>query len=84
MHVKTGQRSEPGCRRLLPLTLTTDPGPTLSLRHKMLIHRHLTNLPAIALVNPHDDLHAAERLVVRRRSLPLADVVGAVDRAARY
>ena len=46
----------------------------------MLIDAHLPNLPAIVLEDPQNHLHAAERLVIRRRGFALADVVGAVDR----
>ncbi len=43
----------------------------------MLIHADLADGPAVGLVDPHEHLHAAQRLVVRRHRLALADVVDA-------
>ena len=76
------ERREPNfLYRIWPSTLNSRPSTIAHLfRHKMLIHPHLPNRPAIALVSPNDHLHATQRLIVRRHRFALADIVGPKSR----
>src|SRR4051794_2350408 len=57
--------------------------PTTLLRHKMLRYADLADGAAVALIGAQDDLHSAQRLVIGRRRLVLADVVDAKSRIRR-
>src|SRR5262245_41285086 len=55
-------------------TLNSQP---CSFRHEMLIHLHLANRSAIALVRANQHLRASQWLIVRRRGLALVHIIDA-------